>query len=106
MIPRKGPFSVIPDWACEILSPFTSRFDRATKLPIYAREGVGHAWLLDPDPIARTLEILRLHKGFWLIAGLHAGQERLRAEPFEAVEIDLSLIWGELPEEPAEEEST
>ncbi len=104
VIPRKGPFSVIPDWVCEILSPSTRRFDRATKLPIYAREGVGHAWIL--DPVARTLEALRLQEGRWLITEVYENAEKVRAEPFEAVEIDLSLIWGELPEEPAEEEST
>jgi Uma2 family endonuclease len=100
--PRKGPYTVIPDWLCEVLSPSTMRFDRATKLPIYAREGVGHVWLL--DPVARTLEILRLHEGNWLIAGVHENGDKVRAEPFEAVEIDLALIWGDFPEEPAEEE--
>jgi Uma2 family endonuclease len=100
--PRKGSFTVIPDWVCEILSPSTRRFDRVTKLPIYAREGVGHAWVL--DPVARTLEVLRLHEGRWLIAGVHENEAKVQAEPFEAVEIDLSLIWGEIPPEPTEEE--
>ena len=40
--------TLTPDWVCEVLSPSTSRFDRKRKLPIYHREGVGHAWLLDP----------------------------------------------------------
>ena len=90
---RKGPYTVIPDWVCEILSPSTRGFDRSTKLSIYAREGVGHAWVLDPD--ARTLEVLRLHEGSWLIVAVHQGGRTVRAEPFEAVELDLSLIWGE-----------
>lgn len=100
--PRKGPYTVIPDWLCEILSPSTMRFDRFTKVPIYAREGVQHVWLL--DPVAQTLEVLRLHEGSWLIAAVHEGSEKVRAEPFEAVEIDLSLIWGEIPPEPTDEE--
>jgi hypothetical protein len=32
------------------------------------------------------------------------GKDKARAEPFETVEIDLSLIWGELPPEPEEDE--
>ena len=35
-----------PDWVCEVVSPSTERRDRSRKLRIYAREGVGHAWLV------------------------------------------------------------
>jgi Uma2 family endonuclease len=100
--PRKGPYTVSPDWVCEILSPSTERFDRATKLPIFAREGVRHAWLLDPK--LQTLEVLRLHEGRWLIVAVHDGLDKVRAEPFDAIELDLSLFWGEArPEEDGEE---
>jgi Uma2 family endonuclease len=85
--------SLAPDWLCEILSPSTSSFDRVKKLAIYAREGVPHVWLL--DPLARTLEVLRLEKGRWTILATHAGAEVARAEPFEAVELELSILWGE-----------
>ena len=56
------PYATLaPDWLCEILSPSTSSFDRKTKLAIYAREGVPWAWLI--DPLARTLEVLKLVVG-------------------------------------------
>lgn len=90
--PRKGPFQVPPDWICEILSPSTGRDDRSRKLPIYARSGVQHAWLL--DPLQRSLEVFRRQDGVWLLLGVY-GDEKVRAEPFEAVEIDLLQIWGE-----------
>ncbi len=38
----------------KLLSSQTARIDRVRKKPIYAREGVGLLWLV--DPIARTLE--------------------------------------------------
>jgi len=96
---RKGPYTVGPDWVCEILSPSTRRFDRSTKLPIYARAGVSHALILDPD--VQTLEVLRLHEGRWLITDVFEGRGKVRAEPFEAIELDLSLVWGEaVPEDP------
>lgn len=99
--PQKGPYEVMPDWVCEILSPSTARFDRATKLPIYSQSRIEHAWVI--DPMARTLEVLRQRQEGWLIAAAFQNQDKVRAEPFEAVEIDLSLLWG--VEAPAEEES-
>jgi hypothetical protein len=88
-------FTLRPDWVCEILSPSTQIRDRAIKLGIYAREGVPHAWLV--DPLARLLEVYGLHDGRWLLLGVHQGLEKVRAEPFEAVELSLGLLWGEAP---------
>jgi Uma2 family endonuclease len=90
--PPRGPYLVTPDWVCEILSLSTQRFDRALKLPLYAHEGVGHAWLL--DPVLRTLEVLRRHEGKWLIVETFEREGAVRAEPFAEVELDLALIWG------------
>lgn len=105
--PRKGPTNVAPDWICEILSPSTKRFDRFTKLPIYARASVGYTWLIDPS--SRTLEVLRLHEEQWLITGMYQNDDKVRAEPFEAVELDLALLWEDVPADPeaagSEEES-
>ncbi len=73
-----------------MLSPSTYRLDRVKKLHVYAREGVAHAWLVHPGE--RTLEILRLRDGRWEIVATHGGDARLRAEPFEAVTIDLRAL--------------
>jgi len=89
--PRTAFFTLAPDWTCEVLSPSTSQLDRAKKLAIYAREGVGHAWLVDPD--AGTLEVLRLENGRWSILATHAGSEVVRAEPFAEIEIELQALW-------------
>jgi Uma2 family endonuclease len=99
---RKGPYTVSPDWVCELLSPSTARVDRVQKMPAYARAGISYAWILDPT--LRTLEVLRLQDGRWLILGVHQKQDKVRAEPFEAVELDLSLLWRDLPPEEASEE--
>ncbi len=84
-------FELAPDWVCEVLSPGTARLDRTRKLPIYAREHVGHAWLV--DPAMRTLEVFRLQGSQWLLVATHADDEKVRAEPFEAVEIALATLW-------------
>lgn len=87
-------FTLPPDWVCEVLSRATSRSDRSEKLPIYAREGVSHAWLV--DPLDRTLEVLRLDGGRWSILAVHRDDERIRAEPFDAIELELGVLWADV----------
>jgi Uma2 family endonuclease len=87
-------FTDAPSWACEVVSPSTGRIDRSRKMRVYAREGIAHLWLV--DPLVRTLEAYRLDAGRWLVLGTHGGDDVVRVEPFEAVELDLSRWW--LPE--------
>lgn len=68
------------------------RIDRGKKLAIYAREGVGHVWLV--NPIAETVESYRLEHGRWLLLGTHVGDAAARIEPFDAVELELWRLWG------------
>jgi Uma2 family endonuclease len=86
-------FTVVPDWVCEVLSPSTKSLDRKEKLPIYAREGVRHVWLVDPR--ARVLEVFRLEGADYSLLATHSGDVHVRAEPFHAVELNLSFVWGE-----------
>lgn len=90
-LPDTAYFTLAPDWICEVLSPQTARLDRQKKLAIYAREGVAHVWLVDPQQ--RTLEVLRLERQQWLIVFVHAGDEDVRAEPFEATSLALGRLW-------------
>jgi Uma2 family endonuclease len=92
-LPETAYFPVAPDWVCEILSPATASLDRVKKLAIYARELVGHAWLIDPT--ARTLEVLGLAAGRWTILGTYAGSDRVRTEPFIDIELDLGSFWAD-----------
>ena len=87
-------FTLPPDWLCEVLSPRTEKADRAEKLPIYARHEVRHVWLV--DPLLRTLEVLRREGPSWIILSVHKDDDRVRAEPFEVFELDLSLLWADV----------
>lgn len=88
------PYLVVrPDWVGEVLSPLTARLDRADKLPVYARAGVPHVWLVDPS--ACTLESYRLESGRWVLLGTWADDARARAEPFDAFELELGLLWAD-----------
>ncbi len=99
-VPRVPRFELASDWVCEILSPSTVAVDRVLKKHVYAREGVEFLWYLDPR--ARVLEAFALRGGQWVEQGSWSGDVSVRAPPFDAVELDLSLLW--LPEEPAQEE--
>lgn len=88
-------FEAVPDWVCEVISPSTEARDRAEKMPFYARAGVGHAWLV--DPIVRTLEVYRLERGAWVVAGVWHDAAVVRAEPFVELELNLALLWAPPP---------
>ena len=85
-------YDLVPDWACELLSERTRSRDKGQKMRIYAREGVGHLWHV--DPLTRTLEIFRLQENQWLLVHSFTGEARVRAEPFEALELELALVWS------------
>jgi Uma2 family endonuclease len=90
-----APFMTLPpDWICEVLSPGSFRFDRKQKMPIYAQQGVRNAWLV--DPVERTLEVFRLVENRWLLLATFADDERVRAEPFDAIELELGLLWADV----------
>jgi Uma2 family endonuclease len=80
-----------PDWVCEVLSPSTAKIDRTRKLAIYARERVSYVWLV--DPLLRTLEVLEQEGDVWRILAVHQDADRVRARPFEAVELELGVLW-------------
>ncbi len=89
--PRENRISVYPDWVCEILSPGTARLDKARKMPIYAEYEVPHSWLV--DPIAKILEVFKLESGKWAFEKAYAGNDKVRAEPFQEIEFDLGDFW-------------
>ncbi len=95
VMPREPFFTLAPDWVCEALSPSTERIDRADKLPLYAAFGVQHVWLVSPRN--RTVEVMRLQAGHWLVLAIYQGDQRVRAEPFEACELELGALWRGLP---------
>jgi Uma2 family endonuclease len=67
--------------------------DREIKMPIYARYGVAYAWLLDPRP--KTIEAYHLGPGEWLAAGQFSGDTAACIPPFDAVSIDLAVLWDD-----------
>lgn len=89
--PDEAYFTLAPDWVCEIISPSTRKFDLEEKRPIYAREGVGHIWLI--DPAARALEAFSLSGSEWLPAGSARDREPVSFPPFDAISFPLDALW-------------
>ena len=97
VVPDEAYLTLAPDWLAEILSPSTARLDRVKKLGVSGPERVAHVWLL--DPATRILEVMALEAGRWVIHATFGQDERVRAVPFDAIEIDLAQIWGERAEQ-------
>ena len=89
-----APWSDLPpDWVCEVLSPSTRRFDLSDKRQVYAREGVGHLWFV--DPLERILEAFALRDGAWTLLATLKDDQPVRLPPFDAIEFPLDALGAE-----------
>jgi len=89
---RRGAFfGVVPDWVCEIASPSTSLRDRRIKMPVYARYGVTHLWLV--EPIECRVEAYERMDTRWTVTGTWGDDLDARIPPFDSVPLDLVAIW-------------
>jgi Uma2 family endonuclease len=95
--PGGTPIGLRPDWICEILSPSNARDDQVTKFETYRRCGVPHYWIADPH--LRTLQVFRLTPDGYLVALTAQAGQRVRAEPFDAVQLEVGVLFGADPEE-------
>jgi Uma2 family endonuclease len=89
--PDAAGIDLAPDWVCELLSPGTRHLDLGEKRDLYAANGVGHLWLVDPR--ARTLEVLALHELAWVPIAAFEKDAEVRAAPFDAIAFPLSALW-------------
>ena len=91
-LPDVVPISLRPDWVCEILSK-NRRNDLITKKRAYHRDEVGHYWLI--DPVEETLAVHRWHPDGYVEVLIADRDERVHAEPFEAIEIRVAVLFGD-----------
>jgi Uma2 family endonuclease len=95
-LPAESPVHLRPDWVCEVLSPSNASNDKVKKFRGYHRHEVPHYWILDPT--TETLTVHRWTQPGYLTVLVAARGERIRAEPFEAVEFDLAELFGDASE--------
>ncbi len=95
--PTGAPITTLPDWICEILSTNRSN-DLVKKKRVYHQCQVPHYWII--DPAEETLSVHRWGPDGYIEVLAATRGERVRAEPFEAVEISVGVLFGD--EEPEE----
>ena len=95
--PRERPVTIRPDWLCEIVSESNRTVDTVTKLRRYHQAGVPHYWIL--DQVDRTLTVHRHAADGYLVVLRATADERVRAEPFDAIELQVSALLGDDPDE-------
>ena len=91
-LPKTARFELAPDWVCEVLSPSTARYDKISKLRTYADNKIPYYWIVDPQ--LRTLEVLTFDGRGYRLEMAFEGADRVSAPPFDAVEINLEVLWG------------
>jgi len=95
--PTDRPILVRPDWICEVLSKSNRKHDTRIKLNYYFRAGIDHYWVVDPDE--RFLTVYRHTPEGYVVVLVADDVERVRAEPFGAVELHVGFLLGD-DEEP------
>ncbi|NUQ74755.1 MAG: Uma2 family endonuclease [Polyangiaceae bacterium] len=89
--------SVRPDWICEIVSSSNASNDTVRKKRAYHKHQVPHYWLL--DPVRETLSVLRWSPDGYIEVLSAMRGERVKAEPFDAIEISIGVFFGDDEEE-------
>jgi hypothetical protein len=72
--------------------------DTVTKFEVLGAAGVSHYWLMDVD--ARELVVHRLERGSWVrVAAFVAAErgQRAQIEPFDSVELEVGVLFGDDP---------
>ena len=89
--PDAAYVALAPDWVCEVLAPSTRKLDLHGKRPIYAREGVGHLWLVEPAD--RTLEAFEMREGQWVLIATAKDDDPVCIRPFDAITFSRGDLW-------------
>lgn len=98
VMPRDRPVTLTPDWICEIVSESNRGHDTITRLVRYHQAGVPHTWIL--DQLDRTLTVHRHGPDGYVIVLRAGADERVRAEPFDAIELPVAVLLGDDPDDP------
>ena len=79
-----------PSLVVEVVSPSTRQRDREAKRVLYARRGIQHFWIADPE--ARSIDAYVLRSGAYVKQAQAFGQGVFRAEPVPDLTISAASL--------------
>ena len=79
-----------PDLVVEVVSKWSGVRDTRDKYALYARQGVAHYWLFDPEQ--RRAWFFELADDEYRLVGEHS-HETVRMAPFTDLELNVGTIW-------------
>jgi Uma2 family endonuclease len=85
------PVRVAPDWVCEILSASTADRDTGHKQRVYHLARVRHYWVI--EPASQTLTVYGWQEAGYLRAVTAGAADVVRAEPFDAMDLELAGLF-------------
>ena len=92
--PPGYPLRLRPDWVCEVMADGDARRrDGLQKRRIYSDHGVPHYWLIDTE--REVLTVLRLEERGYVELLVAGRAERVRAEPFALLELQVGVLFGD-----------
>lgn len=90
--PKGYPVEERPDWVCEV-SFSTWKKDTTTVFETLESEGVPYYWIVDFEH--KNLVVYELqNKKYHKIQSLFEDQGKARIKPFDAIELDISVLFG------------
>ncbi len=91
-LPDEAVVKILPDWVCEVLS--TNRADDLVrKKRLYHQNRITHYWIIDPRD--EILTVLRWTADGYTEVLVAERTERVRAEPFDATELQVGVFFGD-----------
>lgn len=80
-----------PDLAVEVVSPSSTKTDKADKFKQYAAGGVKFYWIVDPAKESFDAYLLKARR--YLSAAHGQSDDVISAPPFDALKIPLNKLW-------------
>ena len=81
-----------PNLVVEIVSPSTERRDRTVKAQLYAKLGVDHYWIVDPETC--RLEAFERERDAYREAAVVEGETVFEPALFPGLRIELAKLWA------------
>jgi len=81
----------VPDLLVEVLSPSHPERDLIVKRELYARNGVGEYWIIDPDD--RSVQILKLSGNRYEPAGYRKGSQALGTDLLPGLKLTVESLF-------------